>query len=83
VGADGFCLTLDVAPSAQLTMARGTVKWFNSQKGYAFIQPQTPFWRNSVTAIGVIRSFGPADLMRLFARNSIEVQKWNNMLYRR
>jgi cold shock protein len=33
VGADGFCLTLDVAPSAQLTMARGTVKWFNSQKG--------------------------------------------------
>ena len=21
-------------------MARGTVKWFNSQKGYRFIQPQ-------------------------------------------
>jgi CspA family cold shock protein len=22
-------------------MARGTVKWFNSQKGYEFIQPQS------------------------------------------
>jgi cold shock protein len=24
----------------RFTMARGTVKWFNSQKGFGFIQPQ-------------------------------------------
>jgi CspA family cold shock protein len=24
----------------RLAMARGTVKWFNGQKGYGFIQPQ-------------------------------------------
>jgi CspA family cold shock protein len=24
----------------EVTVARGTVKWFNSQKGFGFIQPQ-------------------------------------------
>jgi CspA family cold shock protein len=26
--------------SGEFSMARGTVKWFNSQKGFGFIQPQ-------------------------------------------
>jgi CspA family cold shock protein len=35
-----FCAPVVGSQSGDLEMARDTVKWFNSQKGCGFIQPQ-------------------------------------------
>jgi CspA family cold shock protein len=37
---EGLQLRDIVVPSGERATAVGTVKWFNSQKGYGFIQPQ-------------------------------------------
>jgi CspA family cold shock protein len=39
LAAGALAAILDRQPGDR-SMARGTVKWFNSQKGYGFIQPQ-------------------------------------------
>ena len=44
------------------TMARGTVKWFNSQKGYGFIQPDSGGGKDVFVHISAVERAG---LMRL------------------
>jgi cold shock protein len=39
-------------------MARGTVKWFNSQKGYGFIQPQGGGGKDVFVHISVVERAG-------------------------
>jgi CspA family cold shock protein len=39
-------------------MARGTVKWFNSQKGYGFIQPQGGGGRDVFVHISAVERAG-------------------------
>jgi cold shock protein len=39
-------------------MARGTVKWFNSQKGYGFIQPQGGGGRDLFVHISAVEKAG-------------------------
>jgi CspA family cold shock protein len=39
-------------------MARGTVKWFNSQKGYGFIQPQGGGGRDVFVHISAVEKAG-------------------------
>ena len=43
-------------------MARGTVKWFNSQKGYGFIQPDSGGGKDVFVHISAVERAG---LMRL------------------
>jgi CspA family cold shock protein len=40
------------------TMARGTVKWFNSQKGYGFIQPQSGGGKDVFVHISAVERAG-------------------------
>jgi CspA family cold shock protein len=40
------------------SMARGTVKWFNSQKGYGFIQPQSGGGKDVFVHISAVEKAG-------------------------
>jgi cold shock protein len=44
------------------TMARGTVKWFNSQKGYGFIQPAGGAGRDVFVHISAVERAGLSSL---------------------
>jgi CspA family cold shock protein len=43
-------------------MARGTVKWFNSQKGYGFIQPQGGGGKDVFVHISAVEKAGLSGL---------------------
>ena len=43
-------------------MARGTVKWFNSQKGYGFIQPQDGGGKDVFVLISAVEKAGLSGL---------------------
>jgi CspA family cold shock protein len=43
-------------------MARGTVKWFNSQKGYGFIQPQSGGGKDVFVHISAVEKAGLSGL---------------------
>jgi len=45
-----------------LTMARGTVKWFNSQKGYGFIQPESGGGKDVFVHISAVEKAGLSGL---------------------
>ena len=43
-------------------MARGTVKWFNSQKGYGFIQPESGGGKDVFVHISAVEKAGLSNL---------------------
>jgi CspA family cold shock protein len=43
-------------------MARGTVKWFNSQKGYGFIQPESGGGKDVFVHISAVEKAGLSSL---------------------
>jgi CspA family cold shock protein len=46
----------------EIGMARGTVKWFNSQKGYGFIQPQNAGGKDVFVHISAVERAGLTSL---------------------
>jgi len=46
----------------RFSMARGTVKWFNSQKGYGFIQPQGGGGKDVCVHISAVERAGLSSL---------------------
>ena len=56
-------------------MASGTVKWFNSQKGYGFIQPQGGGGRDVFVHISAVEKAG---LPGLYEGQAIEYEEVSN-----
>ena len=56
-----FRRALETAFSARVD-ARGTVKWFNSQKGYGFIQPQGGGGKDVFVHISAVERAGLSSL---------------------
>jgi CspA family cold shock protein len=55
-------------------MARGTVKWFNSQKGYGFIQPEAGGSKDVFVHISAVEKAGLSSL------NEGQVVEYDEML---
>src|SRR6266481_3715326 len=51
-------------------MARGTVKWFNAQKGYGFIQPESGGGKDVFVHISAVEKAGLSGLDRRTCRIS-------------
>jgi cold shock protein len=54
--------TIVAGQLGDLKMARGTVKWFNSQKGYGFIQPESRGGKDVFVHISAVEKAGLSGL---------------------